>query len=285
MVIMLRKQRSEKFYKTIGFYFCLCSGLVAILIIAAVQLSLSKGSTENQLADLNEPIATQEASTQADTTEIAKAEPTKNANSTTKETDDSKKTNLLENDIVDEETLNKADETKTQAADNQEADDTSEAENEDTTATDETVSVMTKNKSKFDEEKGLLWPMNGDILMNYSADKVVYFATLGQYKCNPALMIKGDVGQEVLCSYKGTVSDISENEETGLTVTLDIGSDYQLVYGQLKNLSVKVGDSLLEGETIGYLAEPTKYFVTEGSHLYFRVNEAEQTVDPLLLLR
>ena len=281
MVITLKKQRSEKFYKAVGFYFCICSGLVAILVIAAVQLSLSKNSTENQLADLNEPAATQEADTAnqqvAETDETTKSDDVDDLA-------DNDETNLLENDIVDDLALNQEEDADANNQVKPSSEDTTEQtanaeENEDS------VSVITKNKSTFDEEKGLLWPMNGDILMNYSGDQVVYFSTLGQYKCNPALMIKGDVGQEILCSYKGTITDISENEETGLTVTMDIGSGYQLIYGQLKDLSVKKGDSLLEGETIGYLAEPTKYFLEEGSHLYFQVNENEESVDPLLLLR
>lgn len=282
MVITLKKQRSEKFYKTVGFYFCICSGLVAILVIAAVQLSLSKNSTENQLADLNEPAATQEA----DTTNQQVAEADENAKSDDVDVQsDNDETNLLENDIVDDLALNQNnDDTNNNEQEKPSSEETAN-QTADTEENTDTVSVITKNKSTFDEEKGLLWPMNGDILMNYSGDQVVYFSTLGQYKCNPALMIKGDVGQEVLCSYKGTITDISENEETGLTVTMDIGSGYQLIFGQLKDLSVKKGDSLLEGETIGHLAEPTKYFLEEGSHLYFQVNENEKSVDPLLLLR
>lgn len=282
MVITLKKQRSEKFYKAVGFYFCICSGLVAILVIAAVQLSLSKNSTENQLADLNEPAATQEA----DTTNQQAAEADQNAKSDDVDVQaDNDETNLLENDIVDDLALNQNDEDTNDNEQEKPSSEDTVNQTADTEENTDTVSVITKNKSTFDEEKGLLWPMNGDILMNYSGDQVVYFSTLGQYKCNPALMIKGDVGQEVLCSYKGTITDISENEETGLTVTMDIGSGYQLIFGQLKDLSVKKGDSLLEGETIGHLAEPTKYFLEEGSHLYFQVNENEESVDPLLLLR
>ena len=31
----------------------------------------------------------------------------------------------------------------------------------------------------------MIWPVSGTVLMNYSMDKTVYFATLDQYKYNP----------------------------------------------------------------------------------------------------
>lgn len=287
-VMKLKRQKNEKFYKAVGFYFCICSGLVAILVIAAVQFSLSKGSTQNQLADLNEPVATEQANTTDE--ETKNTTNTKDAKTdTAKNETNNDETNLLENDIVDDLSLNEEGVNGTanteEAPKSQTADDSQTTPANSSADTDlDAVSVSAKNNS-FNQEKGLLWPINGDILMNFSADKVVYFSTLGQYKCNPAILIKGDVGQEVLCSYKGTITDVTENEETGLTVTMDIGSGYQIIYGQLKDLSVKKGDAILEGETIGYLKKPTKYYTEEGSHLYFQVKENDESVDPLLLLR
>ncbi len=68
-------------------------------------------------------------------------------------------------------------------------------------------------------------------------------------------------------------------------VTVDIGSGYTLTYGQLKDISVKEGQTIKEGDTIGKVAKPTKYYSEEGSNLYFQVMEKDKSVDPLLLLR
>ena len=43
----------------------------------------------------------------------------------------------------------------------------------------------------FNGESILLWPVDGNVIMNYSMDKTVYFSTLDQYKYNPALIISG----------------------------------------------------------------------------------------------
>jgi murein DD-endopeptidase MepM/ murein hydrolase activator NlpD len=107
-----------------------------------------------------------------------------------------------------------------------------------------------------------------------------------QYKCNPAIIIDAEVGTEVKAAATGIVSSVEENnEETGCTVTMSIGDGYSVVYGQLDNVELEVGDSVSEGDVLGTIDEPTKYYSVEGSNLYFKVMENEQTVNPMLLLR
>lgn len=142
----------------------------------------------------------------------------------------------------------------------------------------------------FPEEDGLLWPITGDIILNYSMDKGVYFKTLGQYKCNPAILIKGSAGDKVLSSSNGTVESIEENEETGLTLTISAGDDsrgshYEVVYGQLDKVKVSEGEMVSAGQVIGTLKEPTKYYISEGTHLYYEVLENGEPANPMLLLQ
>ena len=98
--------------------------------------------------------------------------------------------------------------------------------------------TMKNNKTKvedklhFDQETGLLWPVEGDILIEYSPEKVVYFPTLSQFKTNPALIIGSKVGESVKSSSSGVVKNIETNDETGTTVTIAIGDDFKVVYGQ-----------------------------------------------------
>lgn len=60
----------------------------------------------------------------------------------------------------------------------------------------------------FNEKNIILWPVDGDVLINYSMDKTVYFSTLDQYKYNPALIIGGAVGDQVLSAARGVVKSI-----------------------------------------------------------------------------
>lgn len=135
-----------------------------------------------------------------------------------------------------------------------------------------------------DEDK-LLWPVAGNIILDYSMDKSVYFTTLDQYKYNPAVIIQGTVNESVMSGASGQVTSVETLEETGTTVTLDIGDGYELIYGQLKELTVKEGDYIKAGETIGYVSEPTKYYTKEGCNVYFEVCRNGESIDPMNLLQ
>lgn len=136
----------------------------------------------------------------------------------------------------------------------------------------------------FQEEQGLAWPVKGKVLMKFSINNTIYFKTLEQYRCNPALIIGAKEGTKVKAAADGEVLSVSKEDETGVTVAMNIGSEYTLTYGQLKSVSLKEGDEVKKGDVIGKIAAPTTFYTEEGSNLFFKVQQADQAVDPLLLL-
>jgi septal ring factor EnvC (AmiA/AmiB activator) len=79
---------------------------------------------------------------------------------------------------------------------------------------------------------------------------------------------------------RGTITQIAESEETGCTVTQDLGDGYTAVYGQLKELNFAEGDTVEAGQVLGYVSEPTKYYSVEGSNVYFSLKKDGKAVDP-----
>lgn len=140
-----------------------------------------------------------------------------------------------------------------------------------------TVAVETMH---FDTKKGIAWPIEGEILLDYSMDQTIYFPTLEQYRCNPALVLSGAVNDKVFSVTKGKITEITENEVTGCTVKQDLGDGYTAIYGQLKELNFKKGDTVEAGQVIGYVSEPTKYYSVEGSNLYFELQKDGKSVNP-----
>lgn len=169
-----------------------------------------------------------------------------------------------------------AQESGTQEDTKQEEDKKQEAAAQDT--------VVSKNLS-YEESEGLLRPAQGDILLHYSMDSSIYFATLDQYKYNPAVVISAAEGTSVSACAEGKVLSIFENEEIGKAVTLDLGDGYQVTYGQLKEISVAQDGYVNPGETIGTVAAPTKYYSVEGSNLYFQLTKDGTPVNPETLFR
>ena len=136
----------------------------------------------------------------------------------------------------------------------------------------------------FEDADVLNWPVAGSVVLDYSMDGSIYFPTLQQYKYNPALIIGSDEGAQVVAAAKGIVESIGIDEETGTTVTMSLGNGYKLKYGQLQELTVSEGDVVNQGELIGYISAPTKYYCKEGSNLYFAMTKDEVPVDPVLYL-
>ena len=160
---------------------------------------------------------------------------------------------------------------------------TTEAGSSSTESTFTSESILSAEQST-NENTLMEWPVDGNILMDYNMDQTVYFPTLDQYKLSPAIAVQAVEGAPVLASVPGTVYSIEENAQTGTTVTMEIGSGYQAIYGQLTDLTVQEGDTVKEGEVIGYIGQPTKYYSKEGSNLYFAMKKDGEPVDPIAYL-
>ncbi len=151
-------------------------------------------------------------------------------------------------------------------------------------ATDVSASAINLPTVNFSEDTLMEWPVNGNILLDYSMDQTTYFPTLDQYRLNPAIAVGAVEGAPVVAAVNGTVYSVEQDAQTGTTVTMELGNGYQAVYGQLTDLTVSEGDTVKKGTTIGYIAQPTKYYSTEGTNLYFEMKKNGEPIDPIAYL-
>lgn len=293
----MKKHSLAEFLKSKSFYVLLGVGALAIIAITVVSLNQPSGNNKGQnLVDLNEPNANvadnstpvptdiPDSTTPSDTaknepgsssggTDVANVTPTE-PGGTVADLDEASDDPNYGNALAEKEA----------AEGNQTAD--ADTGSKETASTEDTEEVSTADTLYFDVEKGLNWPINGDVLLNYSPDRVVYFKTLEQFRCNPAIIIDAKIGAEVNSAATGIITSITEEDETGVTVTMNIGSGYSLVYGQLENSQdYKVGDMVEKGAVLGNVAKPTMYYSVEGGNLYFMVEKDNETVDPVSLLK
>lgn len=273
-------EENESMWKKKGFYVSVCTAMVCLLAIGTVYYRMNKSPENNSqwasVAETPVPEATEEndqsvSSSQdesiygksdddvagGDSIEASIPEETKD---TTPRATDSKK---------DKKKTNKATATP------------KSSKKPDAKA----VTVQSDKKHfSFNEEKGLKWPVKGDVILKFSMTDAVYFKTLAQYRCNPAIVIGSKEGTKVKAAAAGEVLSVEKRDETGLTVTMNIGDEYTLTYGQLKDVSLKEGDEVAVGDTIGKIANPSTSYTEEGCNLYFKVEQKGEAVDPLLLL-
>ena len=112
-------------------------------------------------------------------------------------------------------------------------------------------------------------------------DSTTYFPTLDMYKTSDSVCIRSEIGSPVYAAADGVVSLSSYNEEIGHFISMDLGNEYELTYGQLKDIQIEEGSAVSKGDLIGYISEPTKYYTVEGANLYLKLTNNGVAVDPL----
>lgn len=271
----MRRKNFSTFLKEKAFLILLLVSILSVAGIVAVNMTKEdKDNNPNLLAELEE--TTEESAAQEETKQVANAETTEDGQMDVAmgETVPIGDAVLAEGETVSiMDTSNLMDATDEPTTSNLE----NYAQIEDET---EAVGGPAINLS-FTEESVMVWPVEGNVILDFSMDSTVYFSTLKQYKYNPAIVIQGEVNTPVRAAADGVVTEISSNEEIGDFVVMALGNDYTVQYGQLKALEVSMGETVEEGQIIGYISEPTKYYVTEGSNLYMKLMKGDTAMDPL----
>jgi len=103
----------------------------------------------------------------------------------------------------------------------------------------------------------------------------------GQMTFHRAVDLAGRMGDPVKAALKGTVLYVDNNRNLGNFIILKHG-EYQTLYAHLSAVSVKVGEQVNQGQTIGKVGD-TGY--TTGPHLHFEVFRNGNRINPLELLK
>ncbi|MBO5509343.1 MAG: M23 family metallopeptidase [Lachnospiraceae bacterium] len=277
----------KSFFTTKGFYIALTVGVVAFAVLMGVYeyRSNEKKFLGDNAIDLNKPYVEGVPATES-------LEPADIASNVV----DNKK-NDTDNTKVNEAAIQKKEDTTAEATEEEKKVETSSSVNSD--AVENTSSDV--QIAGFDGESELAWPLissgntagetdasgvvgSGNIVLPYSMDTTIYFETLGVYKCNPGVMLRGNEGENVYAVYGGTVTSVEETKEFGTVVTVDMGNGYEAKYGQLMNVCVKEGNIIASGQNIAEVGPVSSYYEKEGNHLYLAITKDGIPVNPILLI-
>lgn len=295
-MLTVKKQKLSELAKSKGIYAFLLVGVFVVVTAVLITVNSQTGTEQenNNLVDLNEE--PQELAKEENLKENVKPQ----IDEADMHADASEPKNNVDEDLTGQErpstlpgqtTATESEKPVTETAEettSQSAEETKPvtevAQNKPVEETKQVITTTVESLS-FQPEDGLSWPINGNVIMNYSDDRTVFHETLLQFKTNPAILIQGEAGMDVLASEEGIIASIENRPETGITITMDIGNGYRLVYGQMEETTLKVGDVVEKGEIIGKLATVTKYYTVEGDHLYFQVLNVDTPVNPMLMLK
>ncbi|MDE6433135.1 MAG: M23 family metallopeptidase [Lachnospiraceae bacterium] len=283
---ILQKVKDNAFYVALGL------GLVAILAVVAVYTmgqsggKLAKDDSDVKSASEYVQVQDSDKGNAVGTTGSVDREIAKDDNNVTTDKfmgapvdlEDTDEDSLVAGDSVKDTTekTTEADSTEDMAANDVKKDGAENAEQIPVTAD--------AGELNFNSEKTISWPVSGSVILPFSMETTVYFETLDQYRCNPGMLISAGNGTTVKSAFLGKVTKVTSDNVYGNMVTMYLGNDYSVTYGQLDTIYVKEGDFVKAGESVGTIGNPTDSFSEEGSHLYFEMTEGDTPVDPVLFM-
>jgi len=137
----------------------------------------------------------------------------------------------------------------------------------------------------FAEGDQMLWPVNGEIAMQFSMDALVYDPTLVQFRTNDDLRISSEAGTLVQAGAEGRILSIGRNVVRGNYVKIDHGNGWIATYGQLADhMFVFEGEVVRAGQLIGTVGPPSIFGSMHGYHVNLRVTREDVPVNPYELL-
>ena len=144
-----------------------------------------------------------------------------------------------------------------------------------TTATETTPAPTEKRVLKT------MSPVEGSAIFGYSMEALSYNQTTRDWRVHNGIDLAAGDSEPVMAAADGEVYTVFEDNAMGHTVVIRHNDGYTTCYSSLSDgLTVKPGDKVTLGQTIGYAADSAIVESTLGSHVHFSVTRHDAPIDP-----
>ena len=116
--------------------------------------------------------------------------------------------------------------------------------------------------------------------IGYSDAELVFNPTQGHWATHQGVDLIAEAGTAVKCSFDGTVKTVTDDSFHGTTVVISHDGGYETTYKLLDEVSLKVGDKVAEGDTIGTVSGDAIAEMAQGAHLHLELSKDGVLVDP-----
>lgn len=128
-------------------------------------------------------------------------------------------------------------------------------------------------------------PLEGNTVAKYSMEALSYNVTTRDWRVHNGIDIAAEAGTKVCAAADGTVYTVYDDETMGMTVVISHEGGYTTRYASLnQEVSVKPGDTVTMGQTIGTVGNTALLETAIGDHLHFGVLCNGKVVDPATFL-
>ena len=125
-----------------------------------------------------------------------------------------------------------------------------------------------------------IYPVPGTITKDYS-EKPSYSKTLDDWRAHTGIDLAAAEGEEVKASAAGVVKDVYFDSLYGYTVVIGHTGGCETIYSNLEgDITVAPGQTVSEGELVGYAGSTAKAEIEEDGHIHFEMKYDGEYVNP-----
>ena len=128
-------------------------------------------------------------------------------------------------------------------------------------------------------------PLEGQTVAVYAMDSLTYNQTTRDWRVHNGVDIAAEAGANVCAAAAGEVYSVYDDEAMGMTVVIRHDGGYTTKYASLaETVTVKPGDAVTAGQTIGTVGNTALMESALGDHLHFAVTCDGNPMDPAKFL-
>lgn len=141
------------------------------------------------------------------------------------------------------------------------------------------------NKTKELQNKSKLDYIGTEVLRDYSEDIPSYSKTLDVWEIHKGLDISAKDGEPIKSILDGKVKAVYSDERYGTSIELSYADNLTVIYSGIKeNVSLSKGDTVKEGDCIGYVGNTNNIEKEDGTHVHVEAYKNDKAINPLSLL-
>ena len=124
-------------------------------------------------------------------------------------------------------------------------------------------------------------PVSGETVYGYAMETLSYNQTTRDWRVHDGVDIAAEAGTKVCAAAAGQVYTVYEDDTMGMTVVIRHEDGYVTCYSSLsEEVTVKAGDTVERGQTIGYVGNSALLENAIGDHVHFSVTCNDEPMDP-----
>ncbi|WMJ77807.1 MULTISPECIES: M23 family metallopeptidase [unclassified Sedimentibacter] len=124
-------------------------------------------------------------------------------------------------------------------------------------------------------------PLAGEVYREFSMEDLVYYESIGEWRVHKGVDIKPKDTLLIESAFAGTVESVNTSDLTGTEIVIDHGNNIKTLYNNLVSASVKTGEQVQQGQTIGNVGKTASIEAADGAHLHFEIIVDGKNVNPM----